>query len=106
MELCVGMICGTIPALRPLLVPKAKKTRDHLHYEMFGPPNKRAPAGNDPQSLPSIFPFPATIKLHHHSRSTSLERIIPAHGNQHIRKTVEVEINNEAVKSTGGEKES
>lgn len=38
MELCVVMICGTIPTLRPLFTSRAKRSRSPQgHYQKFEP---------------------------------------------------------------------
>ena len=92
MELCVGMICGTIPALRPLLAPGAKTPQGHGHHEGFESYYKLTPVGRKPlNQLNSSNTTPP-----HFYRSTSQERTMAAHDLQHIRRTCQVEVDNEA----------
>ncbi|CAF9921612.1 hypothetical protein IMSHALPRED_005218 [Imshaugia aleurites] len=103
MELCVGMICGTIPALRPLTASRTKVPREQGYYERFGSPNKLAPNGNERTNGSSRFiPFFPTnkAKLPEPLPSTSQERFMGAYDLKEIRRTVEVEISNEAGAST------
>ena len=100
MELCIGMICGTIPALRPLLAPKSNRSHEQDYYGRYNSPYKLTPISNQASkdsSQPTSKPKP--------SKSTSQERIMATHDLQHIRQTFDIEINNEAAGSRDGERE-
>lgn len=101
MELCVGMICGTIPTLRPLIALWTKKSRKQGHYEMFESPHELAPTGEKVPNGPArlIFSILRTIKTQFpfFSRSIRQEGNTEAHELHQIRRTYEVEVNNEAA---------
>ena len=106
MELCVGMICGTIPALRPLLSPKSSRSQEQNYYERYNSPYKLTPISVQPsksssQPNPPIFPSSKP----NFSQSISQERIMAPHDLQQIRQTFEIEINNEAAGSRDGVRE-
>ena len=86
MELCVGMICGTIPALRPLLAQTAKTPRFEIWYKL-------TPVGHKPLSgLNSASTTPPRF-----SRSTSHKIIMATNDLKQIPRTSDVKTNNEAV---------
>ena len=100
------MICGTIPTLRPLFRGYGNKTQSQGVYQNADSPYFIAPSQSIPPKTPargfnSVFsagktkyPYPATT-------STSEENIVATHELNYIRRTVEVEISNEGVGSTG-----
>ena len=106
MELCVGMICGTIPALRPLLTPKSRRSQEQDYYGKYHSPYKLTPISNQAsksssQPIPPIFP----ISKPKPAQSASQERIMATHDPQQIRQTFEIEIHNEAAGSRDGARE-
>ncbi|KAI9857945.1 MAG: hypothetical protein M1830_006360, partial [Pleopsidium flavum] len=103
LELCVGMICGTIPALRPLFTYYNKPRAQQGHYKETESPFKLTPYGHGLSKAPARA-LTSTIsagKTKHHfvATSTSEERIMATQDLGHIRRTFEIEINNEAVGS-------
>ncbi len=95
------MICGTIPALRPLLVPaRSRKSEEGGYYERYASSkNKLTPVGNNEIPLIPTIGAAGKHKQSNVERSASQERIVEM-GRGGIRRTDEVEISNDAA---GGE---
>lgn len=101
MELCIGMICGTIPALRPLFVNqnrgirimRGKYWKSDSHTLELNERGRREPSsqGSAPTSSADRIQ-PAFV-----ASSTSEEIITEPHNVDGIRKTLEIEVKNEAA---------
>lgn len=102
LELCVGMICASIPSLRPLFVSQESYAIHQDHNLKANRAYKLAPYGNKSQDRLNE---PKVCRL---SSSTSEEKmkIMPSHAPRQIRKISEVEITREVAESTEERKDN
>lgn len=105
LELCVGMICGSIPTLRPLVVRWQKKDSKDEEYlrpskssaiklDSYGKRSPKISLG--PKSQYSI-----TKSERASMPSTSKERMVSPHDENRILKTQDIEISFKAAGNTG-----
>ena len=100
MELCIGMICGTIPTLRPLFTSSTKRSgRPQRHYEKFEPSYELNPLENGSLKAPLqvVGPTTSTDMNEDLQKSPSEELDLAAQGSHQIRRTIKLEITNESL---------
>lgn len=104
MELCVGIICGTIPALRPLLVHGNNEIGgirgqywkpDPLTLELKKRGLIKSPPLRSAPTIPAAMAQPLFA-----ASSTSEERILEPHNRHGILKTLEIEVKNEGAENS------
>lgn len=101
MELCVGMICGTIPTLRPLLSskPSTRGNDPSNKYNRFASPIE-LDASRKKSERPSSSDQPSVKAGSATEISSSTEQIIAPSDQHHIQRKIEIEIRSTEVGDT------
>ena len=103
MELCVGMVCGTVPTLRPLFVSDGKMPEsDRGNYRKSGTPIKlssleQGRSRSQPKVSSKVMSSSYSTDPYPPSRTESEEQIIMSYDDHQIRRTLSVEVSNDAL---------
>jgi len=100
MELCVGMICGTIPTLRPLFVSRNETLGSNQGVHNNKSPIRLSSLETDDPRIPSKAPKILQFSPCFPSRTISEEQRIVSYDEHQIRRTMEVEVSNEVVEGS------
>ena len=95
MELCIGMICGSIPPLRPLFMSESKASganHDAIKLTSCESQHRRVAS----KTLPSLLPY-RHGSTYSPTGAISDEQPIVPYEQRHIGRTLEVEISHRAA---------